>query len=107
MEAITSFKFGKKGIIIIVLSVVILFLFIALLYIIGKRRQEIQFSNSLAEKENELAQNEHEKKENQLHIVFDNYRTGKYKNAKEAIALTGLSTGTFYRELKNYESARK
>lgn len=97
MEAITNFKFSKKGIIIIVLSVIVLLLIVAILYIVGKRQQEIavsQLEPIEVVKESDVL----------LTDIFDDYRAGKFENVKQAIALSGLSTGTFYRKLEKYES---
>lgn len=109
MEAITNFKFSKKGIIIIVLSVIVLLLIVAILYIVGKRQQEIsvmQERQIIEDLDKEIERIDNENSE-RLHSIFDNYRAGKYERVKDAIALSGLSTGTFYRELKEYESTKQ
>ncbi len=111
METIKSFKLGKTGIIIIIMSVVIVALFIGLLYVIGKRQQEIELQKQIEEIEKDIGCLETEikglEKENELFKIFDYYRSGRYANAREAIAASGLSTGQFYRKLKEYETAKQ
>ena len=113
MEEFKSFKLGKTGIIVIVISAVIVALFVAMLYVIGKKQQEL---NSLKDVNNDVkhvnkaagtSKNVNEKKKytfTDLQTLFTDYRAGKLGSV-EAVELSGLSTGTFYRKLKEYETA--
>ena len=115
MDEIKSFKIGKTGIIVIVILVAIVALFISMLYVIGKKQQEL---NSFKDVNNDVKHvnnaagalnnvNEKEKYTfNDLQTLFTDYRAGQM-NSREAIAISGLSTGTFYKKLNEYEADKQ
>jgi len=109
------FKLSKTGIIIIAIIAVIVILFGILVYIARKKQQEIDKEKEPepeAEPEPEhvgfsevvSATGSFNLSDTELFTVFEDYRTGKYNNVKEAIAASGLTNGTFYRRLKKYEN---
>ena len=102
------FKLSKTGKIIIIIAIVVVILMGLLWFIASKKQQEIKQENPEAEtktpEKQEVINNFSGVIEGEnLHKIFDDYRAGKY-TSREAIKLSGLSNGTFYRNLKKYES---
>ena len=106
-----TFKLSKTGIIIIAVSVVVVILLGIILYVAGKKQQEI---NKLQQEKEDRTEPKTENavgddvsddaaNDEQYYQIFDDLKAGKINN-KQAVKECGLSVGTFYRKLRKYEA---
>ncbi|MDR0205752.1 MAG: hypothetical protein LBI45_00600 [Bacteroidales bacterium] len=102
-----NFKLSKTGIIIIIIAAVVVILLCSIFFIAGKKTAEIKQENENKEnRKNALGEEEKELNADlALFPIFDDYRAGKI-TSKDAIKMSGLSVGSFYRKLNKYETTK-